>query len=216
MVAPRTSMRMLFLGIGDDNQAHDAPDLQSLRGKIIRIDVRGATMERPYRIPDDNPLLATPDARPEIWAWGLRNPWRMSFDTEGRLWVGDVGADLEEEISLVMPGADLGWPLIEGTYCHGEQRACDALDATPPVATYGRDQGCAIIGGIHRPATGAYLFGDLCSGRIWMLEEGGETGWSMREIARAGRQILSFGRGADGEVYILTEGGPILSLMLPP
>ena len=207
---------MLYLGIGDDLRGYDAPDPKSLRGKIIRLDVRGATAERPYRIPDDNPLLATPDARPEIQARGLRNPWRMSFDAEGRLWVADTGGEKQEEVSLVTPGADLGWPLIEGRHCHGERPACDALGATPPVAAYGRDLGCAIIGGVHHPANGAYLFGDYCSGRIWMLEAGGETGWSMREIAQAGRQILAFGTGADGEVYVLTQDGPILRLTPPP
>ena len=207
---------MLYLGIGDDFRSYDAPDLKSLRGKIVRIDVRGATAERPYRIPDDNPLLAMPDARPEVWAWGLRNPWRMSFDAEGGLWVADTGGGKQEEVSLVTPGADLGWPLIEGAHCHGEQRACDALDATPPVATYGRAQGCAIIGGVHHPANGAYLFGDYCSGRIWALEGDAETGWSMREIAQAGYRILAFGTDADGEVYVLTRDGPILRLETPP
>ena len=207
---------MLYLGFGDSQHPQDAQDLQSLRGKIIRIDVRGASEERPYRVPDDNPLHGVTEARPEIWAWGLRNPWRMSFDAEGRLWVGDVGSDAREEVSLVEPGANLGWPLVEGEHCHGEQRACDTLDATPPVATYGRDQGCAIIGGVHHPANGAYLFGDYCSGRIWMLEGDAETGWSMRRIAHAGRRILSFGRGVDGEVYVLTRDGAILRLELPP
>ena len=207
---------MLYLGIGDDFRGYDAPDPRSLRGKIVRLDVRGATAERPYRIPDDNPPLATPDARPEIWAFGLRNPWRMSFDAEGGLWVADTGGGKQEEVSLVTPGADLGWPLIEGAYCHGEQSACDALGATPPVATYGRDRGCAIIGGVHHPALGAYLFGDHCSGRIWMLEGDAEAGWSMREIARAGRYVLAFGTDADGEVYVLTRDGPILQLETPP
>ena len=207
---------MLYLGFGDSQHPRDAQDLQSLRGKIIRIDVRGASEERPYRVPDDNPLHGVQEARPEIWAWGLRNPWRMSFDADGRLWVGDVGADTREEVSLITPGANLGWPLVEGEHCHGEQSACDALDATPPVATYGRDQGCAIIGGVHHPANGAYLFGDYCSGHIWMLEADGEAGWSMRRIAHAGRRILSFEYSTDGEVYVLTEGGPILRLDLPP
>ena len=207
---------MLYLGIGEGTRSDDAQDLESLSGTIIRIDVRGATTERPYRIPEDNPLLATPGARPEIWAWGLRNPWRMEFDGEGRLWVADVGEFTREEVSLVTAGANLGWPVFEGARCHGERSACDALDATPPVATYGRDLGCAIIGGVHHPANGAYLFGDHCSGRIWMLDEEGEAGWSMRRIAHAGHRILSFGRGHDGEVYVLTEGGPILSLDLPP
>ena len=206
---------MLYLGIGDDDRAYDAPDPENLRGKIIRIDVRGASAERPYRVPDDNPLLATPDARPEIWAWGLRNPWRMSFDAEGGLWVADAGAGRQEEVSRVTPGAHLGWPLLEGAHCRGEQRACDALDATLPAVTYGRDLGCAVIGGMHAPPDGAYLFGDYCSGRIWMLEGDAETGWSMREIAQVGRLVLAFGTGTSGELYVLTDGA-ILQLEPPP
>ena len=207
---------MLYLGIGDYERLEIAQDPGDLRGKLLRIDVRGATAARPYRIPDGNPLVGTLDARPEIWALGLRNPWRMSFDAEGRLWVADVGDVREEEVSLVTPGANLGWPLFEGAHCRAGEDACAALTgATPPVATYGRDLGCAVIGGVHLP-DGAYLFGDYCSGRIWALEDGGEAGWTMREIAYAGRRILSFGTGADGEVYVLTQGGPILGLELPP
>ena len=207
---------MLYLGVGESARSDDAQDPGSLSGKIVRIDVRGASEERPYRIPDDNPLLASPGARPEVWARGLRNPWRVSFDGDGNLWVADVGEATREEVSLVTPGANLGWPVFEGERCNAEERACDALDATPPVATYGRDLGCAVIGGVHHPANGAYLFGDYCSGRIWALDGDAETGWSMRRIAHAGRRILSFGYGTDGEVYVLTEGGPILRLNLPP
>ena len=207
---------MLYLGFGDAQRPRDAQDPRNLSGAIIRIDTRGATADAPYRIPDDNPPLATPDARPELWAWGLRNPWRMSFDAAGRLWVADVGDKLEEEVSLVTAGANLGWPLFEGERCHAEERACDALGATPPVVSYDHDAGCAVMGGVPAPSNGAYLFGDYCSGRIWIVEEGGETGWSMREIARAGHQILSFGRGPDDEVYVLTQGGPILRIEPPP
>ncbi len=206
---------MLYLGIGDNGLGRNAQNLQNLRGAIIRIDVRGASAERPYRVPDDNPLLATPEARPEIWAWGLRNPWRMDFDAAGRLWVADVGSDVEEEVSLVTAGANLGWPLFEGTHCREDSCAAFA-DPVAPVASYGRDLGCAIIGGVGSPPNGAYLFGDYCSGRIWRLEEDGASGWSMREIARANRGILGFGRGAGGEVYVLTVGGPILRLESPP
>ncbi len=208
---------MLYLGIGDYERLEIAQDPGDLRGKLLRIDVRGATAARPYRIPDGNPLVGTLDARPEIWALGLRNPWRMSFDAEGRLWLGDVGQATEEEVSLVTPGANLGWPAFEGTRCFSGEDACAALTgATPPVATYGRDLGCAVIGGVHVPPDGAYLFGDYCTGRIWALEDGGGAGWSMREIARASHPILSFGTGVDGEVYVLTQGGPILTLELPP
>ena len=208
---------MLHLGVGDYRREETAQDPGDLRGKLLRIDVRGTSEDAPYRIPDDNPLLATPGARPEIWARGLRNPWRMSFDATGRLWVADVGFELEEEVSLAAPGANLGWPVFEGTRCFAGEDACAALTgATPPVATYGRELGCAIIGGVHVPPDGPYLFGDHCSGRIWALEDGAEAGWAMREIARASHPILSFGTGADGEVYVLTQGGPILRLELPP
>ena len=208
---------MLWLGLGDDRQSWDAQDPHNLRGAIIRIDVRGATAERPYRVPPDNPLLAMPDARPEIWAYGLRNPWRMDFDAAGGLWVGDVGDAREEEVSLVTAGANLGWPVFEGAHCRVGERVCDALNATPPVVSYGRRNtaNCAVIGGLAAP-DGAYLFGDHCSGRIWTLDEDGEGGWAMREIARTDRWILAFGRGPAGEVYVLTMGGPILWLEMPP
>ena len=208
---------MLYLAIGDAARARAAQEPRDLRGKIVRIDVRGATAERPYRIPPDNPFAGEEGAYPEIWASGLRSPWRMDFDAEGRLWVGDVGADLEEELSLVTPGANLGWPVFEGARCNEGERACAALaDALPPAVSYGRDLGCAIIAGVHAPAIDAFLFGDYCSGRIWTLEGDAEAGWSMREIARAGRQILAFGADAGGEVYVLTQDGPILRLILPP
>ena len=208
---------MLYLSLGDGKANEQAQDLGDPRGKIFRIDVRGATDARPYRIPDDNPFLATPGARPEIWARGVRSPWRMSFDAAGRLWLGDVGQMTEEEVSLVAPGANLGWPVFEGTRCFAGEDACAALTgATPPVASYGHELGCAVIGGVHVPPDGPYLFGDHCSRRIWALEDGGEAGWTMREIARASHPILSFGMGVDGEVYVLTQGGPILRLELPP
>ena len=208
---------MLYLGIGDYGRTEHAQDLGDPRGKLLRIDVRRANEDAPYRIPDDNPFLATPDARPGIWALGLRNPWRVSFDAEGRLWVADVGDFREEEVSLAAPGANLGWPVFEGTRCFSGEDACAALPgATPPVATYSHDLGCAVIGGVYVPPDGPYLFGDYCSRRIWALEDGGEAGWTMREIARASHPILSFGTGADGEVYVLTWGGPILRLELPP
>ena len=216
--AVRFGAGMLYLGFGDDGSPLLAQDRGDLRGTIIRIDVRGATAARPYRIPHDNPLLATPDARPEVWAWGLRNPWRMSFDAEGRLWVADVGYTLEEEVSLAAPGANLGWPAFEGARCRdGEERACAALaDATQPVAAYGHGLGCAIIGGVHVPPDGAYLFGDHCTGDIRIVERDGDANWTMRKIANAGHRIIAFGTGADGEVYVLTQDGPILRLELPP
>ena len=210
---------MLYLGIGENRFQEEAQSLGSLRGKIIRIDVRGAAEEQLYRVPEDNPFQETEGARPEIWAYGLRNPWRMSFDAEGRLWVGDVGGRDEEEVSIAPTGVNLGWPVFEGNFCHGGAAQCAALtEALPPVATYGREEGCAIIwGGQYRGAAapelaGAQLFGDLCSGRIWALTPDGEGGWQRWLAAIGGSPIISFGTDAAGELYVLSINQPPLKL----
>ena len=210
---------MLYLGIGENRFQEEAQSLGSLRGKIIRIDVRGAAEEKPYSIPADNPFQETEGARPEIWAYGLRNPWRMSFDAAGRLWVGDVGGRDEEEVSIAPAGANLGWPVFEGNFCHGGAAQCAALtEALPPVATYGREEGCAIIwGGQYRGVAapelvGAHLFGDLCSGRIWALTPDGAGGWQRWLAAIGGSPIISFGTDAAGELYVLSINQPPLKL----
>ena len=211
---------LLYLGIGENIFfPEDAQDLASLRGKIIRIDVRGASPEQPYTIPADNPMLAMPAARPEIWAYGLRNPWRMSFDAAGRLWVGDVGDKGAEEVSIVTAGANLGWPIFEGNLCYGGQSRCAALtDATPPLVTYTQEEGCAIIwGGQYRGAAlpqlaGAYIFGDFCSGRIWALTPDAAGGGTRQLLATADIEILSFGVDAAGEMYVLALNQPVLTL----
>jgi len=213
---------MLYLGIGDGTCGECARYLSTLLGKIIRVDVRGATAAEPYRIPDDNPLRDDPDARHEIWALGLRNPWRMSFDPDtGQLWVGDVGAGYEEEVSIVTKGADMGWPLYEGFLCRrGHSEICDEVaETTPPLATYNHSHGCAVIGGVvYRGAAiphldGAYLFGDLCSGRIWALVNDGREGLAVVEIANLDVLIVSFGVDERSEVLVLTFGGQVLRLV---
>lgn len=202
---------MLYLGLGDSERPRDAQHTGNLRGKIIRIDVRNASEEEPYRIPPDNPLLGVDGARPEIWAYGLRNPWRMSFAADGVLVVADVGHTKFEEISVATAGANLGWPVFEGFACRDEASVCEGLDnVTMPLVTYGRDQGCAIIGG-ETP----YLFGDYCSGRIWALEVDAETetGWTMRELAQVdGLRLLGFGADEAGNILVLTADGPVLRL----
>ena len=125
---------MLYLGIGDSSCFECPQSLDNLHGKIIRIDVRGATAEEPYQIPVDNPLLNTPDARPEIWAYGLRNPWRMAFDPQtGRLWIGDVGQDIEEEVSVAFAGANLGWPIYEDQVASSLRMRLNITTAFPRV-----------------------------------------------------------------------------------
>ena len=215
---------MLYLSLGENLISAAAQNRESLLGKIIRIDVRGASPEQPYRIPADNPFLTIEGARPEIWAYGLRNPWRMSFDVDGRLWVGDVGSIHEEEVSIVAAGDNLGWPAFEGKVCLIEAAQCAALpEYRPPVATYGRDEICAIIwagqyqGSALPQLAGSYIFGDFCSGRIWALTPNltpdGESGWSRRLVAITGSPILSFGTDAAGEMYILSVDRPLLKLL---
>ena len=208
--------------------------LESLHGKIIRIDVRGASAEQPYRIPRDNPMLAVPDARPEIWAYGLRNPWRMAFDLhDGSLWVADVGHDAEEEVSIATAGANLGWPIFEGSDCldftdevsrfygiASGYQCSEVEDVTAPIISYELTHAtCAIIGGVvYRGAEiswlqGLYLFGDFCSGQVWALNPDANEGRQLVQIADLNLPLSSFGTDADGEVYALTFGGPILRLV---
>ena len=231
--------RMLYLGIGDGYCSECPQRLDSLHGKMIRIDVRGASADHPYRIPDDNPLLDTPNARPEIWAFGLRNPWRMAFDPQdGNLWVGDVGRHEEEEVSIVTAGANLGWPYFEGYRCGNYDllaetayidpkiqsvRVCQNHSMFPnltmPLASYGRVDGCAVVGGIIYHGTaipsldGVYVFGDYCSGRVWALDTNAEPGWHLIEIANLNRLLSSFGVDANGDVLMLTFGGPLVRLI---
>ena len=180
----------------------------------------------------DNPLLDTPNARPEIWAYGLRNPWRMAFDPrDGTLWVGDVGYRSEEEVSLVTPGANLGWPHFEGFKCP-ERSASDvdprlssaytchySSNLAMPVVSYRTRTGCAVVGGVvYRGASipslnGVYLFGDYCLGRVWAFDREAEPGWQLLEVADLDRPLSSFGIDADGEVIMLTFGGSLVRLV---
>ena len=207
---------MLYLGIGDNRRSENAPDLSNLRGKIIRIDPRGGTAEQPYRAPSNNPFVNTPWARPEIWAYGLRNPWRMDFDRQGRLFVTDLGAALLEEVSIAVAGANMGWPVYEGNQCKrvpADLCADSAPGAVAPIHTYGRESGCAIIGGVTVPWLGdGFVFGDLCTGQVWLLAEDGAGGWAAQDLAQAPQRILSFSKGYDDTVYALVANSPILRL----
>ena len=221
---------MLYLGIGDDGTPPNSQALDKLSGKIIRIDARGATADRPYRIPPDNPFADTPGARPEIWAYGLRNPWRMAFDpaNPANLFVADVGESAHEEVSIATAGANLGWPLCEANACQESLDAAAVANLTSPTVTYDRDVGCAIIGGVTVPwLDNRFIFSDLCSRRIWLLErdnppdnaQDGAQAWRMREIADLSeltRNIIAFGVGADGSVYALPRTGAILRLYPDP
>ena len=218
---------MLYLGLGDGGAANDpqghGQNRGTLLGTIVRIDVNDIDTATPYRIPTDNPFLGIAGVRPEIWAYGLRNPWRMAFDPEtGLLWAGDVGQDRVEEIIVIRAGENHGWNVFEGDECFRSEDDCAALsDAVAPVGVYGHDEGCSVTGGlVYRGQAmphmvGAYVFGDFCSGTIWGLwpDDSSETGWIRSPIIESEAQIASFAADRAGEIHVLVFGGPILKLV---
>ncbi len=205
----------LYIGTGDGGSGGDpdnhAQRLNTLLGKILRIDVRvGAT----YTIPPDNPFINTPDARPEIWALGLRNPWRFSFDpANGNLFIADVGQDMYEEVnfqaSTSRGGENYGWKIMEGNECFGA-RTCDRTGLTMPIITYDHsDDDCSITGGyVYRGTAsqnmqGIYFYGDFCSGRIWGLRNI-QGRWETRVLLREPITISSFGTDQAGNLYVVS------------
>ena len=192
-------------------------DLGTLLGSVIRIDVRESSAAEPYAVPPDNPFVGVEGARDEIWAYGFRNPWRMSFDPEGgALWLGDVGFIDNEEVNRVGRGANHGWNVAEGFGCLTPARECDTTGMTPPVTAYGHDAGrCSVTGGVVyrgdaiEALRGVYLFGDFCSGEVFALrppagdaEPPGERTEPVVLVAGAGL-VVSFGLDADGEVLVV-------------
>ena len=216
---------MLYLGFGDggfgDDPDGNGQDRSTLLGSIIRIDVREASTAQPYAIPSDNPFVDEAGVRPEIWAYGLRNPWRMAFDPEtGALWVGDVGEDQVEEIAVVGRGENHGWDIVEGDICHEPATGCDVNGLTAPVLTYSRDDGrCSVIGGVPYQGggvpevSGSYLYADFCSGQIWALPLDGSSPAVV--VAENLGFISSFGVDIDGEVYVIRFGDTIVQLVSP-
>lgn len=218
---------LLYLGLGDGGAAGDprdnAQNLGSLLGKILRIDPRpngGA----PYTVPADNPFVDHAGARPEVYVFGLRNPWRFSFDTDGALWIGDVGQNAWEEIDWLpaarIAGANMGWSAYEGRARY--KTRSEPADAVPPVAVYPNPRdGCSVIGGgVYRGAaipalTGAYLYTDYCAGSLRGLRIAGdgsvveEVSWS-DAVAEA---PTTLGRDPGGEWYVGTERGEVLRVV---
>lgn len=204
----------LYLGLGDGGSANDpkgnGQDLSTLLGTVLRIDVDGA---EPYSVPPDNPFVDRPGARPEIWAYGLRNPWRMSFDpVTGELWVGDVGQNTWEEIDVIQPGGNYGWNIREGA--HPFRSGTPDGPLIDPVVEYPQRRGRTIVGlsvtgghvyrgGAMPGLYGAYIYGDYVTGRIWALrrENGVVTEHGEIFAPPPKAYISSFGEDADGELY---------------
>ena len=206
---------MLYAAFGDgggrDNRI-EAQNPFNFYGTIVRIDVDGDDPERglPYRIPPDNPFADGQEGAPEVYAYGLRNMWRFSFDREtGVLWGGDVGEVRQEEINRILPGRNYGWPIMEGDLCF-EAETCDDSPFEPPVVTYGRNEGRSVTGGfVYRggnvPALfGRYVFADYMDGRIWSIDAETAAGEAeMRLEVEEGFFMVSLAESRNGELYVL-------------
>ena len=208
----------LYIAMGDGGSAGDpmrnGQNLGTLLGKLLRIDVESSPGQ--VRIPPDNPFVNTAGARGEIWAYGLRNPWRFSFDrATNDLWIGDVGQDAYEEIDLQPAasrgGENYGWNRMEGLHCY--TAGCSTDGITLPIAEYPHvEAACSITGGFRYRGSlspgmrGTYVYGDYCNGRIWGLEWNG-TAWTSRLLLASGFTITTFGEDEAGELYIANGGG---------
>ncbi len=204
----------LYIGLGDGGGGGDTyghgQNTRTLLGAMLRVDVG----ELPYTIPPDNPFVGNPDVLDEIWAYGLRNPWRYAFDREtGDLYIADVGQNAYEEVSFQPAnsagGENYGWPIMEGLHCYPETQSCDSTGLVLPVAEYAHGAGeCSVTGGnVYRgqvfPALrGAYFYGDYCSGRMWGLARGPDGAWQSAALLQQPVAIAGFGEDDAGEVYV--------------
>ncbi len=223
---------LLYWALGDGGSGGDpldsGQDTSTLLGNILRLDPFNPGGEQAYGVPADNPFADGERGRPEIWLYGVRNPWRFSFDrTTDDLWIGDVGQNLVEEITYLpasggLPGrgANLGWRLMEGDqpFDGGSPPA----GHVGPIYTYGRDAGCSVTGGyVYRGAAipaldGVYLFSDFCSGEIIGIDRLGDGSVLVGDVVtdRGVGSVVSFGEDAEGEVYVLGSGGSV-SVLAP-
>jgi hypothetical protein len=227
---------MLWIGTGDGggtgDTAGNAQNLNSLLGKLLRLDVNGASG---YAVPADNPFVGTANGLPEIWAGGLRNPWRFSFDrSTGDLYIGDVGQDAWEEVDIASTAngrgraANYGWNRMEATHCYPSDpnEACNKIGLVQPLKEYLHAGGrCSITGGyVYRgpsaPAlTGFYMYADYCTGIVGAFKYTGSAINTERDITgriSPGSTISSFGEDAKGDVYIMTLNGGVFRIIANP
>jgi glucose/arabinose dehydrogenase len=212
----------LYIGFGDGGSGGDplgnGQDLQTLLGKMLRIDVDHMDPGLQYAIPPTNPF-AGGRGLSEIWAYGLRNPFRFSFERgTGRLLCGDVGQDNYEEIDILQRGGNFGWNVMEGMHCYHPATGCNMSGLILPIAEYDHTEGDAVIGGyVYRGSAipslaGAYIFSDNGSGTIWELVEGPAGQWRRTKLLASGRAISSLGQDVAGEIYLVDYSGGVLKL----
>jgi glucose/arabinose dehydrogenase len=224
----------LYIGMGDGGSGGDpgnrAQRLDSLLGKILRINVNGSTSTRNYLIPSSNPYVGR-YGRNEIWSRGVRNPWRFSFDRRtGDLWIGDVGQKRYEEIDRARNtststsrgrGVNFGWRVMEGRHCYNPATGCNKAGKRLPVVEYSHSEGCSVTGGyVYRGAEipslyGRYVFADYCSGKIWTVPSGGASPLTKRLLIDTDMMISSFGESARGELYVVDHRGAVYRFRAP-
>jgi hypothetical protein len=219
---------MLYVGLGDGGSEGDpggrGQSLADLLGDVLRLDVGSGTG---YTVPPDNPFVGHAGARPEVWSYGLRNPWRFSFDAAtGDLYIADVGQDAWEEVDVVTAaggagrGANFGWNVMEGRHCLSGS-ACDTSQFALPVLEYSHATGCSISGGyVYRGAAipalqGHYFYADYCSGwvRSFRLQDGQAVDQAQWPTLAPGGQVPSFGQDAAGELYVMNAGGQVFRIV---
>jgi glucose/arabinose dehydrogenase len=214
----------LYIAVGDGGSGGDpqnnGQNLNTLLGTILRIDVNAKAAGKNYAIPADNPFAANSQGyREEIWAYGLRNPWRFSFDRESNtLWAADVGQNKWEEVDIIAKGGNYGWNVMEGNHCFEPSLGCDQEGLILPVWEYDRDQGVSITGGfVYRgPAVeqlvGKYIYADFVSSRIWSLDFSDPSDPVNTEVFKVPFPVSSFGVDQQQELYLCGFDGKIYKL----
>jgi uncharacterized repeat protein (TIGR03806 family) len=204
---------MFYVTSGDGTSDSDTnltgQGLDHLLAKVLRIDLDGASPGQPYRVPSDNPFVGRPEARPETWAYGLRNPWRMTVDpVNGQLWVGNNGQDLWEQIYLVKKGDNYGWSVMEGSHPFYLERKAGPTPFVKPAAEHHHSEARSLTGGVvyygqrFPELRGAYIYGDYSTGKIWAMRHDGDKAVFHKEIADTSLVITGFGFDLDGELLI--------------
>jgi uncharacterized repeat protein (TIGR03806 family) len=205
---------MLLIGMGDGGAAGDplgaGQNGMMLLGKMLRIDVDHPAGGKPYGIPADNPFVGKPGVLPEVFALGLRNPWRFSVDpANGGIWAGDVGQGLWEEIDLIAAGHNYGWNTMEGNHCYPSGSTCSSAGLTPPIVELPHGQANSITGGhvyrgkLHPGLFGSYVFADYVTGKFWATKPDGTGAWTTQLLLSANFKPVSFGVDRHGELYVL-------------
>ncbi len=216
----------LYVAVGDGSgiadQLKTGQDISDLEASMLRLDVDRPRASRPYSVPTDNPFVGVKGARPEIWAYGLRQAWRFSFDrVTGDLWAGDVGQDLWEMIHVIKKGSNYGWSIKEATHPFRPERKPGPTPIVPPIVEHPHSDFRSITGGYVYRGTrladlkGAYIYGDFDTGKIWSLRYRNGKVSDHRELADTQLRIVDFGEDADGEIYLVHFSGGEIHRLVP-